>query len=234
MDPVRSPWLVAFGVAAMTHLGLLATEASPWDSVTKCLIAPLLAVWVLEQRGPHLVVGALMLCFVGDLLTEFDDLFVAGLGAFALAQVCFLTYFVRRGALGRVRRMIWVPAVLFVGAAVLLTWTWSGLDPSLRAPVAAYGLLLSATAAAALSVDLRAGAGALLFLLADGLIAARLAGRLDAGSALLDVAVMVAYSLALFLLATAIVHHESRHRSTDRFDPTRATDCWPTLPEEAS
>lgn len=208
-------------------------QVQPWESITKCLIAPLLAAWVLEQKGPRILVLALVFCLFGDLFLEIDGFFIAGMAAFAAAHVCFVTFFVRRGALASMRRRIWIPLSLTVAAVALLAWVWGGLEPGLRVPVVVYALLLSATAATALSVDLLAGVGALLFLFSDGLIAARIAERVPEDGVFGGFVVMLTYSLALFLLATAIVQKEARSRGADGLAPARRTDCWPTLPAGA-
>ena len=39
--------------AVVVHLVLDVAGAEPWDSVTKCLLAPLLAGWVLAAGGPR-------------------------------------------------------------------------------------------------------------------------------------------------------------------------------------
>lgn len=234
MNSLRSPWLAAFGIAVVVHLALVLAEAQPWESITKCLIAPLLVAWVIEQRGPRILALALVFCLFGDLFLEIDGLFIAGMASFAAAHVCFVTFFVRRGALDVLRRTVWIPLALAVGAVALLAWVWSGLEPGLRVPVVVYALLLASTAATALAVDLRAGIGALLFLFSDGLIAARIADRVPEDSALGGFVVMLTYSLALFLLATAIVQKEARSRAAGGFDATRATDCWPKLPTGAA
>src|SRR5664279_4541420 len=107
-SPIRSPWLAGFAVVAVVHLALNAADLGPWDSITKVLLAPLLAAWVLEQRGPRLLVTALAFCFAGDLLLELDNLFVAGMAAFAAAHVCFIWFFVQRGALPALRARPWI------------------------------------------------------------------------------------------------------------------------------
>jgi len=234
MNALRSPWLAAFGLVVVAHLVLLVTEDGPVATVTKCLIAPLLAAWVVQQRGPRVLVVALAFCFLGDLFLDLpDEFFVPGMAAFAVAHVCFVTFFVRRGAREALTRSWWIAALLAVAALGLLAWVWGGLDAGLRVPVLVYALLLSSTAATALAVDLRAGVGALLFLFSDALIAVRIADRLPADSALGGFVVMLTYSLALFFLATAIVRKEARTRELGGFDPTRPTDCWPKLPSGA-
>ena len=112
MTAVKSPWIIAFGVVAVVHLVLNGTDASPWDSITKCLLAPLLAAWVIEQKGPRAVVIALILCFLGDLFLELGDrMFVVGMAAFAGAHITFIRFFIARGAINQLRRR---PPVLIV------------------------------------------------------------------------------------------------------------------------
>jgi len=226
MNPLRSPWLAAFAMAVVVHLALVLAQAQPWESISKCLIAPLLIAWVIDQGGPRIIAVALFFCLLGDLFLEIDGLFIAGMAAFAIAHGCFVTFFVRHGALASLRRRLWIPAALAVGAVVLLAWVWTGLESGLRVPVLVYALLLSTTAATALSVDLRAGLGALLFLFSDGLIAARIADRVPEDAVAGGFVVMLTYAAALSLLATAAVRLGS-----GRVASTRAADDG-SLPEQ--
>src|SRR5688572_9543079 len=118
MSPARSPWILAFGVVTIVHLVLLAADAGPWDSVTKCLLAPLLIGWVVQLRGPKLLVVALIGYFFGDLYEEFDDAwFPVGMAAFAVAHVCFIVFFVQRGAGDRLRRAPWITFLFALSGA---------------------------------------------------------------------------------------------------------------------
>jgi uncharacterized membrane protein YhhN len=236
MTAVKSPFILAFGAAAVVHLVLNATDVTPWDSITKCVLAPLLVAWVVQLDGPRLLVAALVFCFLGDLFLELDDLFAAGMAAFAAAHICFIVFFVRRGALDRLRTVI-VPLVIYVLAAVgLLAWAWSGLDPEIRPLVPFYVLLLIGTAVTALALDRRAGVGGLMFLVSDAFIALGEADRMDKDAAWHGLVVMGLYIGSIFLLSTGILNREaaSRHAARDGFDPTVRTDCWPRLPESAS
>jgi len=195
-------WPIAFAVVAVVHLGLNVAGASPWDSITKCLLAPLLAAWVLSAGGPRIVVLALALCVLGDLfleLTPSDTWFLPGMAAFAAAHVCFVTYFVSRGALDWLADRPLVGAGYLVVAVALVAWLWPGLEAGLRAPVAVYAVLLCATAVCAWAVGPVAAVGGLLFLLSDALIALDVAGR--ATPAPHGLWVMLTYALAIGLLA---------------------------------
>lgn len=196
-----TPYLATFAVVLAVHLVLLAADVAPWDSVTKCLLVPVLVAWVVAERGPRLLVAALVLCLGGDLLLELDGLFVAGMASFAAAHVCLTTLFVRAGAL-RTRGSAPALVALYVAAGVaLVAWAWGGLAADLRPVVPVYALLLLATAVTSACLGGPAGLGGALFLVSDGLIALGEAGRVDPGSAVVSVAVMALYGAAVALLA---------------------------------
>ncbi|MEU6998889.1 lysoplasmalogenase [Nonomuraea sp. NPDC046570] len=198
--------LITFWVVSAVHLALVAAQVSPWDSLTKALVMPLLAAWVAARRGPRLVVAALLLSCGGDVALEIDGLFVVGMALFGAAHVCYVTYFVRAGALGRLRARPVVPLVYAVVWAGLVVLVWPGLG-DLRVPVAAYSLLLTATAVLSAGLGARAGAGGALFLLSDSLIAFDLAGL--PLPPMNGVIVMATYLAAQYLLASGILKRET-------------------------
>ena len=231
MHAVKSPWLIAFGVVSVVHLLLNGLGAGPWDSISKCLVAPLLAMWVVEQGGPRLLVAALVFCFFGDLFLEIEDLFIVGMAAFAAGHICFITIFVQRGAVDQLRRKPWIVAAYVVTAVGLVAWCWGGLEAGLKPPIPVYAALLVGTAATALASDVRAGVGGLMFLVSDGIIALGEAGRIDPDATATGLAIMVLYILAIFFLTTGILWREKRTVAAGPgFDPTVRTDCWPRFP----
>lgn len=200
MQGVRVPWWPLFGVVAVAHVVLLAAEVPPWDSVTKCLAAPLLIGWMLTSGAPRILALALLFCLGGDFFLEIDGLFLAGMGSFALAHVCFITWFVRHDALVRLRVRPAVAVGLAVAAVVLVGLVWGGIDdPVVRAVIPVYALLLSSTAATALVTERVAGLGALLFLVSDALIALTEFDRVPSTTGS-HVAIMVLYLAAIALL----------------------------------
>lgn len=230
---VKSPWLIAFGAVSVVHLVLNAADATPWDSISKCLIAPLLAAWVVEQHGPRLLVAALGFCFLGDLFLELGDaVFVIGMTAFAAAHYCFIRFFILRGALERLRAQPWILAVYVVAAIGLVAWCWGGLETGLKPIVPVYAALLLGTASTSLASDLRAGIGGAFFLVSDGIIALGEADRIDKDATASGLAIMGLYILAIFFLTTGILDREKRTVAAGPgFDPTIRTDCWPRLPD---
>ena len=232
MTAMKSPWIIAFGVMTVVHLVLNGADASPWDSISKCLLAPLLVGWVIEQKGPRLLAAALAFCFLGDLFLEFDDLFIVGMAAFALGHICFIRFFVSRGAIGQLRGKPWILAVYVLAGIAMLAYGWSGLDAGLKPVVPIYAALLVGTAATSLATDIRAGIGGLLFLISDGIILFGEADRIDKDATGTGLAIMATYIAAIFFLTSGILNREKvTVAAGPGFDPTIRTDCWPVFPD---
>lgn len=210
---IRTPWPLAFGIVAVVHLVLNGAEATPWDSITKCFLAPILVMWILRVGGPKILALALLLCFFGDLFMALPDAwFVAGMSAFALAHIGFIAYFISRGASTGFRQW-WPAAVIYIVAVIgVVSWLWNGLDSGLRVPMTVYAILLVATAFVSLSVDKFAGVGGLMFLLSDTIIAIGKAGHSQPHPA--DLWIMALYLLGIFYLTSASLSLESRRAVT--------------------
>lgn len=232
MTAAKSPWIIAFGVVAVAHLVLNGADASPWDSITKCFLAPLLAAWVIEQRGPRALVIALIFCFFGDLFLELGDgVFVVGMAAFAGAHITFIRFFVARGAVAQLRRKPLILVVYAVAAVGMVAYVWTGLDVGLRPIIPIYAALLVGTAATSLATDIRAGIGGALFLISDGIIALGQADRIDNDATATGLAIMAFYIVSIFFLTTGILDREKATVAAGAgFDRTQRTDCWPVFP----
>jgi uncharacterized membrane protein YhhN len=232
MTAAKSPWMIAFGVMAVVHLALNGADASPWASITKCFLAPLLAVWVIQQKGPRALVVALVFCFFGDLFLELgDSVFVVGMAAFAGAHITFIRFFVARGAVAQLRRRPLILVVYVIAAIGMVTYVWTGLDAGLRPVIPIYAALLVGTAATSLATDVRAGVGGALFLISDGIIALGQADRIDNDATATGLAIMTFYIVSIFFLATGIVDREKATVAAGAdFDRTQRTDCWPVFP----
>lgn len=232
MTAVKSPFIIGFGIVMVIHLVLLGLDVTPWDTITKVLLAPLLAAWAWQLDGPRLLVLGLVFCFFGDLFMDLDGWFVAGMAAFAAAHICFITLFVQRGAIPALRSKPVIAVPYLLGALVVVVWAWGGFDPAIRAAVPVYALLLAGTAMTSLALDTRSGVGAALFVVSDALIALGAAGRFDPEATWHELAVMVLYLLGIFLITAGVLNRERRTRriAADGFDITQRTDCWPRLP----
>ncbi|MHA6758692.1 lysoplasmalogenase [Streptacidiphilus sp. PAMC 29251] len=189
------------------HLVLILIGVSLGADLTKPLLMPALALAVGPAVGlaaPRLLLGALLASCAGDLFLIFGgSWFLVGMGGFAIAHACYVTHFVRTGALRDRARLLRTAAPYAVVWAVLITLLWPDLDAGLRIPLAVYSLLLTATAVSSACAGLRTGLGGGLFLLSDSLIATDLANWPQLPAA--GFWVMSTYLTAQYLLATGIL-----------------------------
>ena len=194
-------WLVAYGVLSVAQLITIAVDEKWSQFVTKVLLMPTLAVWARLNGGPVTLLVALVASLVGDVFLQVDQL-LPGMAAFGVAHVCYMVLFVRRA---RRRSLVVLAAygVVWLGALALL---WPGLGDN-RIPVAAYSLLVTATAVTSGWNGWRAGVGGALFLISDGLIGAGLAGH---DFAVRDFLVMATYCVAQYLLSAGVLRGDSR------------------------
>jgi uncharacterized membrane protein YhhN len=177
------------------------------DVFTKPLLMPVLAGFAVAAARPgrasRLAVCGLLLGGLGDVaLLGHGTWFLVGMGAFALGHACYLSAFLRRGAVARLRRRWWIPVGYLAVWAGLIALSWPGLDGGLRVPVLGYSLLLTAMAAAAAGTGRVAAAGGALFLISDGTLALGMAGVDFPGR---GAVVMPTYLAAQLLIALALL-----------------------------
>lgn len=152
------------------------------------------------RRVSKLLVGALVGSFVGDTMLLFSGtLFLVGMAGFACAHICYIRLFrvpARRDP-GRLRGALAAYGVIWIA---LISSLWSGLDASMRIPVACYSLLLAGMATTSFAASRRTARGGALFLLSDAMIAAHLAHwSTPTGTGF---AVMATYLVGQYLLVT--------------------------------
>ena len=160
------------------HLCTLIAGEGAGSTITKVLLMPalLLAVlWALRLRLGDLLVFAvlgILFSWAGDALLESpgDIGFLLGLGGFMLAHLAYLVLFLRPL---RERRIPWYAAAYALWWVVLVLYLAPHIGP-LLVPVAAYGLVLAASSAAALGTNRFSAIGALVFLLSDTILAFKL------------------------------------------------------------
>jgi uncharacterized membrane protein YhhN len=170
-------WLTAYAVVAAANVACAWFNTSPWDTITKTLLMPLLVgyVWTSLKHpfGPsdRLIVVALFFSWLGDLALEpsGDMFFYSGLGMFALAQIAYLLAFngiqgIRRGW----SKWMAIPYVIWWITLVVMLAPKMGV---LVVAVAIYGALLLGMAATSWRVSVTSGFGGLFFAVSDSLIA---------------------------------------------------------------
>jgi len=168
--------------------------------------ATLAAEPVPSPRYRGLIAAGFLCSLVGDVLLLWPErLFTAGLLAFLVAHICYLTAFRTDGG-DRPPVMLVVP---LVGVAVaLLAVTWEGLG-AMRVPVVGYVAVIVTMWWAALGrwratgsrSGLLAAAGATAFVASDGLLALN---RFWAPLPAAPLLVLAPYYVAQFLLAASV------------------------------
>lgn len=185
--------LAAYWGATVVQVVAVACDVKVLKQASKVSLMPLLLSWARAEKASPLIQAALLASAAGDILLE-TDLQLAGIAAFAAAHACYLAVF-----LGQPGRRSW-RVIAAYGAlwAALIAVLSPGLGGQ-RVPVAAYALLLTATAIASRWHNPRSGLGGTLFLISDALIAMRLAGRDFPGRGPL---VMSTYAVGQYLLTS--------------------------------
>ena len=178
-DPTRTRrasilWLAFLAVSAV-HLASHLCPLGDLDLATKPLLMPILLAWFLTvtRRGRlRTLVGiGLGLSWLGDLglMPSGEAWFLAGLGAFLLAQLTYaVAFWPYRSRSVVTRPLATAPYVL--GLVVLLAALWGELG-EMRLPVIAYALAIITMAILATGLGSTVAIGAILFVVSDTLIA---------------------------------------------------------------
>lgn len=203
----QRPWLLASVIAATAFYFLRDDPVGEgtWGILAKGAAVGLLAVYALA-RVPHdrrgvdgaLLVLALALASVGDMALELD--FLIG-GAFFTAAHCVAVALYLRN-----RHQRPSPVQNIIGLALLIGTPLVSFVLSGQVNIAVYASFLGAMAAAAWMSHYpryRVGTGAVLFVLSDWLIFARL-GAYDLGP-LPDLLIWPLYYIGQVMIATGIV-----------------------------
>lgn len=200
-------WFVVFLTVAGLHLVGQLTGLTLLHLTTKPLLMPALLAWFLtvtpRSRLRTLVAVGLGWSWLGDLglMPSGEGWFLAGLGAFLVAQLTYAVAFwpSRRDSV-LARPLLTLPYLAVL--AGLLAALWGDLG-DLRVPVTVYAVVIVTMAMLATGIDRLVGVGAALFVASDALIA------LDtlAGAVRLPVHgfwVMLTYLAAQLLIATGV------------------------------
>ncbi|TDD58030.1 lysoplasmalogenase [Kribbella antibiotica] len=194
--------LTAFWSATVVQVAAVAFDVKILRQTSKVSLMPLLLSWTRTQQAHPLLQAALLASAAGDLLleTRFE---LAGMAAFAAAHACYLAFFLNKPAT-RDWRVLAAYGALW---AALIAALSPGLGNQ-KIPVAAYALLLTATAVVSRWHSPRSGLGGLLFLISDGLIALRMSGRDFPGRSALT---MSTYAAGQYFLTTSPTHASRLH-----------------------
>lgn len=205
--------LGGYAVLCVVHVTAQALEASTLAMVTKPLLMPLLAGYLLAAsprplpRTLRLVLLALAFSWLGDvlLLGDGDAWFLAGLVGFLLAQLTYIVAFVpavRARPNGRPP----LPGLLFVAYGAVMVGALAPDVGALLLPVMVYVAAICTMAVVAPAVNLWTAIGAALFVASDSILAVSVfTDRLSGAQAMAGVLVMSTYALAQGLIVHGVL-----------------------------
>jgi uncharacterized membrane protein YhhN len=227
-------FLSAYVLVSVLNVIAVATGNISGEQMTKPLLMPLLAGWLLAETRRHWsapltwLLAGLTAAWVGDLvlLGSGDVALLLGMAAFLVTQMSYVIAFNRvrglrfrrailvpgpepvRGVVSRHRMLVIPFALVLIGFAWLL-WPEAG---DLRVPVVLYGAALTVMVLAALNLVGRIPArpawttvgGAALFWVSDALIGVTVTGVLP-GSSTMDAVIMATYTAGQGLIALGLV-----------------------------
>ncbi|TMU87228.1 lysoplasmalogenase [Bacillus sp. BHET2] len=159
----------------------------------------------------QLIIVGLFICMVGDGLIAFS--FVAGLGAFLLGHLIYVTGFLRMFSSNKVRLMAILPIALysfFIGRQLIASLLVEGND-GLVIPVIAYMLVISVMAFSAIQTGNKlATAGSILFVISDSILSWNMfVSAIPYG----DIFIMATYYSAQFLIANSVTEFRSKEEA---------------------
>lgn len=226
----RPPVLLgAYAVLVAVHLITRLVESDVAELVTKALLMPMLAAYLVSAtqrpltRMVRVVLAALAFSWLGDMLlelssfTDTDALFLAGLGGFLVAQVLYIVAFapVIRASTPP-RPPFW--ALLYVPVVALLIGVLAPKVGELLVPVGVYAAAIATMAIVASGVNRWTAMGAFAFVVSDALLATVRWDVLELTGVAERLAVMSTYTLAQGLLVYGVVVAQ-RHIWRDEPDP---------------
>lgn len=200
------PWLLLSLLASITYYFVSdAPIPGLYLMLWKGLGVGFLAVFAFVRHHSvdgRLIGGAMALGAIGDMLIEIDMIY--GAVAFLIGHVIAIALYARhrRASVTFSQRLF---ALLLVPGVVLIAWALP-MDRSGAGGIALYSLFLAVMAAMAWTSDFpryRVGIGALMFVVSDLLIFARL-GPLE-GSVIPDWLIWPLYYFGQFLICTGVI-----------------------------
>ena len=215
----KTIWIILFGLVLLIDLVAVYLNNEPLQFITKPLLMPLLAIYLLLQTSSATsglkawIFLALFFSWVGDMLLLFDErgpnFFLFGLSAFLVAQVFYIVFFHNI----RMREYIRGNALLLLLVIVYYSILVSVLSPylgNMRLPVRIYGVVLSFMVMLAMHTTLGKNKkaalwmtmGAILFVASDSTLAVN---KFFSSFDYAGLIVMLTYGLAqLFITVGAV------------------------------
>ena len=203
----KRPWLLASLVAGLTFPAtwlLLPFEGNIFAILWKMTAVGLLVPFALRRhhRGEFVMLAVVLAFYaLGDGLIELSMIY--GALAFAVGHIIAIWIYARHRRVGATFSQRLLAVTLFVLTPVIAFLLPGDIDTGIQ--VAGYSVILSAMAAMAWNSNFpryRVGAGAVLFVISDLLIFARLGPLADVEFA--SIAIWFLYYFGVLLIATGI------------------------------
>ncbi len=202
-------WLVAYFVSSVVYLFMLSNGGMTFEWVPKTTPIFILLLMIIKYLtgNVRLLMGlALLFSALGDILLTFKGLFLAGLGAFLVAQILYFVLFFSQSRLSQ-RGVMWLTLILVytvgVGSYILPN------AGELSFVIAVYLLAIAGMVTCAGfrhdSQFIWVSLGAFVFMVSDSLIAVNKFVNPFPHS---KEAIMVSYYLAQFMIALGIIRHQ--------------------------
>ncbi len=225
MEPSKRSisWIQLYLLMGIIQLLSIVLDYVPVHDVTKYLLMPPLAMYVITQmasgaKGKRIILAAVFLSWLGDIFliyTQRNELyFLLGLGSFLLAHIAYILSFFTLRNPGKSQ---WILLLLAIPFGIYAAWLLNTLMPSLgdmQVPVIVYGCVITVMGISAL---LRFGKtfsysfwfvfiGAVLFIISDSLIAWNMFYKPVQMAGLL---IMITYIIAQYLIVSGLLMHNN-------------------------
>ncbi|MER8580507.1 lysoplasmalogenase family protein [Mesorhizobium sp. M1423] len=164
--------------AAVIYAFSLGMPARLSRSAARTLAVAMLAVLVVQQSGPWLLVAALGISAVGDafLSRDGEKALLGGMASFLAAHVLYVVLFLRAGGgLGLLLAEPWRAAIVLAMVVLVLAMIFAlrrRVGPALRLPIGLRVAAILAMGIGALTLSAWVIGGVALLILSDGLLAA--------------------------------------------------------------
>ncbi len=211
-------WRIGYLALLGIHLLAILSHQELIRFITKPLLMAWLMVYFISITSTgfparKLTLSALFFSWLGDvfLMQSEADFFLAGLGSFLLAQLCYTWIFLQIRK-RQYNRAMWLPVVFIaVGLYVLLLYWWlfPHLSANLKVPVVVYAIAIGSMLITSLHVSsppysreaIGLVTGASLFVLSDSLLAIN---QFIQPFPLAAVGIMLTYGLAQLFIVHSI------------------------------
>ncbi|RBP00810.1 putative membrane protein YhhN [Rossellomorea aquimaris] len=199
---------ILIGIMAALYLFIIPAEPLALKIVFKLIPMLLIILYAFRQLpakpapAMRLIIIGLFFCMLGDGFIAVQ--FVAGLGAFLIGHVFYLTGFIKMSRMNKTRLATLLPIGLYsfiIGRQLIAALQTEGND-GLVIPVIAYMLVISLMALTAILTGNRwATAGSILFVISDSILSWNMFVSAIPYS---DVLIMTTYYTSQFLIAHSL------------------------------